>query len=314
VRAVVVANPKAGGVSDEVVDEVARACAEADVSVVRTGAADGDASARVRGALEEVGSPLDLVVAVGGDGTVCATAEAVARLGGSWPGGAGGAGSPALAVVPRGSGNSAYPAVWGDRPWAEVLGGALNGGATRRIDLLRLEDADEAALLGVNFGLLAEIAVAIERVKAEEPGLPRDERYGRAFLEASQGFRSFEARVAVDGRVIHEGPATFVSVGGVRAFGGGNLSLLPRAEVDDGLLDVCVVPGTDSPELFAEVAGLVAAGKHLERPEVAYEQGRRVSVERTDGEPLALEHDGDPQPARAAVELTIVGGAVPVPA
>jgi diacylglycerol kinase (ATP) len=309
-RALVVANPAAVGASEALVDRVAAQCRDRldDVDVAWSGPA-GDPVGALLALLEP--SP-DVLVAVGGDGTVRATAEAIARARGGWPDGGRDGGGPALAVVPCGSGNSAYAALWHDRPWQEVLDAVVTGAAgARPFDLIRLEDADEASLLGVNVGLIAEVAEAVTRARAADPDAPRDERYGKAFLEVMQSFEPFPTTVTVDGVAIHEGATTFVSVGGVPAFGGGNLRLLPRAEIDDGLLDVCAVPGAPSPEAFAEVAASVAAGEHVNRPEIPYRQGRRVEIQRTDGGLLAVEHDGDPQPGCAALALAVVPRAVP---
>jgi diacylglycerol kinase (ATP) len=311
VQALIVANPAAAGVSEGLVEEVAARCRGRvdDLAVEWSEPDDPNPVASLLGLLE---TPRSLVVAVGGDGTVRAAAEAVARARGAWPDGGRGGGTPVLAVVPPGGGNSAYAALWGDLPWVDVLDGAIDAiDDAGAFDLVRVEDVDEASVLGVNTGLIAEVAEAVERAREEDPDTPRQEQYGKAFLEAAQAFEPFPASVIVDGVAIHEGDTTFVSIGGAPAFGGGNLPLLPRAELDDGLLDVCAVPGATSPEGFAEAAASVAVGEHVNRPDVAYRQGRRVEIERTDGRPLAVEHDGESQPGRTALHLAVVPSAVP---
>jgi diacylglycerol kinase (ATP) len=312
VRVLIVANPAADGVSEDLVDEVAAHCGDRvdGVDVDWSEPRDSSPVASLMGLLE---TPRSLVVAVGGDGTVRTAAEAIARTRGAWPDGGRDAGAPVLAVVPSGGGgNSVYAALWGDRPWSEALDGAIDGvDGARAFDLIRVEDVDDASVLGVNTGLIAEVAEAVERAREEDPDAPREEQYGKALLDAMQTFEPFPVSVRVDGVAIHEGDATFVSIGGARAFGGGNLPLLPRAELDDGLLDVCAVPGPTSPEAFAEAAASVAIGEHVNRPDVAYRQGRRVEIERTDGRPLAIEHDGESQPGRPALHLAVVARAVP---
>jgi diacylglycerol kinase (ATP) len=266
---------------------------------------------------------LDLIVVAGGDGTVCEVAEGLARGLDRWPGGDGGAGTAALCLIPGGSGNSAYYELCGRRAWEEMLDLALAPGddaRIRQIDLVRVVDSDRASLLGVNAGLIAHIAEQLERRKREDrrrgetveaSATDDEQRYWAAFGEALQAFRPFPVRVSVDGDELYEGTVMMVTVGGVRGFGRGNFQLLPRSVLDDGLLDVCVVREVGL-ESLTELAGLVRTGAHLERPEIAYAQGEHVTVERLDGEPLALEHDGDPRPAGSRVDLRVIPGAVPV--
>ncbi|HEX8067913.1 MAG TPA: diacylglycerol kinase family protein [Thermoleophilaceae bacterium] len=347
-----VASPAAAGASPERVEAVAARCrARLDaVETAWTGEPDGGVTlvADRVAAAERDGSPLEAVVAVGGDGTVREVAEGLARASGRWPSGSGGeakprggggaarladggggrwpsGGGPALLVVPAGSGNSAYRALWGESPWTAAVDAALgregggegegdgesegDGGRARprRLDLLRLVEADRATLLGVNAGLVARIAQLVQ----EQAGVPEEDRYWAAIATALEDLRTFPGRVELDGRVVHEGPVTLATAGGVRRFGRGSFELLPRSVLDDGLLDVCVV-GELTPERVEELARLVPGGEHLGRPGVSYGQGRRLRLERTDGEPLVVEHDGDPRPAGDVVTVEVVPGAVPV--
>lgn len=97
---------------------------------------------------------------------------------------------------------------------------------------------------------------------------------------------------------------SLVAVGGAR-HRSGTFQLLPRSVLDDGLLDVCVVAGVEATG-FVELAGAVMDGSHLSDPRVSYAQGRSVVVERTDGQPLVFESDGDvwPVPPRR-VTITV---------
>lgn len=322
-RGLLVMNPIAGAPGSTVGEAVRARCEAAleHLDVVRT----AEAGHAVRLVAEAVAadSALDLVVVAGGDGTACEAAEGLARGLGRWPDGGGDAEQPALCLLPAGSGNSAYHHLCPDRGSEEMLDLALGDGAgtrVRQIDLVRVADGDRASLLGVNAGLFAHIAAQLERRKHEDrvrgassddPPGDDEQRYWAAFAAALEGFRPFPVSVTVDDRAIYDGTAMIVTVGGVGSFGRGNFRLLPRSLMDDGLLDVCVVAEVDV-GVLTELAGLARTGAHLERPEVAYAQGERVTVRRSDGEPLAVEHDGDPRAAGDVVELRAVRGAVPV--
>jgi diacylglycerol kinase (ATP) len=237
----------------------------------------------------------------------------------------------ALVAVPAGSGNSAYQAVWGEQGWQEAVAAAFDSAAhrVRLLDLVRLVELDRAAVLGVNTGLVAAIASSIERDKNERRGDPPgsaggaredpqggagaadEERYWNAMARALAEFQPARLRVAIDGRVLHEGGAMLVTVGGVRRFGRGAFALLPRSILDDALLDVCVTAEVTS-ERLAELAALVPAGTHLAEAEVVYERGRSVRIERLDGEGLEIEHDGDPLEVAGTLTLEVLPAAVPV--
>lgn len=305
-RLLVVVNESARGGAADVAGEVERWCGGSGFEPV-TLVPGGRESAvgEIRAALDE-GGPWRALVAVGGDGTVRTCAEAAA--GGDVP----------MAIVPAGTGNSLYRALWEDRPWPEVLAEALDDGArVRQVDLLRVTGGDSAtvatAMLGVSAGLIAEVV----QVSEELAGVSGRERYSAATGPALEAHVPFPARVVLDGEVLVEGPVSLVAVGGAR-HRSGTFQLLPRSVLDDGLLDVCVIRGVDAAG-FIEMAGAVVAGEHLGLPGVAYGQGRSVRIERTDGEPLAFEHDGDVWPAEdRAVELAVSGSvkvlAPPVPA
>ncbi|WP_030261503.1 diacylglycerol/lipid kinase family protein [Streptomyces violens] len=316
-RALVVANPAAGGYSAELVDHLAARCREqlASVTVHRT-TGPGDATAAVRRALTEgpVGNRPGLVVAVGGDGTVHETAEGLL--------GQDGDGSPAaLLMIPGGSANSGYRMFWDDRPWQDTVSMVLGGrAAVRRIDLALLAETGGHVLLGSCTGLGAQILTAV-RTKANgtaangtkangtpAPGAGRA-RYARLLAEAAADFRPYPGRVTVDGTVLAEGPTVLAGVGGGR-YRAGQYLLLPRSEVDDGLLDVCVVSGRTDPALLPTLA---RDGRHLDLPGAAYGRGRRIVLERLDGERLVLEHDGELRDRiGTTATFDVLPGALPV--
>ncbi len=257
------------------------------------------------------GGAWSAVVAVGGDGSARAVAEGLARGLGRL-GTAGSAAempsmpAPPLFVVPGGTGNSMYRALWEDRPWPDVLADALTGRArVRDLDLLRIAETGSVVLLGASAGLVAEAVRVSERLA----GVSGRDRYQAAAITALEEHEPFPARVTVDGAVLHEGPSTLVAVGGAR-HRAGTFQLLPLSVLDDGLLDVCVIRGVDA-GAFVGLAGVVAAGEHVGRPEVSYAQGRTVTIERTDSAPLTFEHDGDLWDRRDSALTIDVAATVP---
>jgi diacylglycerol kinase (ATP) len=280
--ALIVANPASGSHSPALLAQVRDLCAAClERTEVHRTTAPGDATAAVQRALAGPGAP-DLVVAIGGDGTVREVVEALATA--STP--------AALAVVPGGTGNSGYKMLWGERPWTESLKAVLTdhgpGGTAhlRRLDLAHLAETGRLVYLGACSGVIADALITAE-------GLPLTgrERYARAFADTAAAYRPYPGRVTVDGRVVHEGPTVLANVGGGR-YRGGRYLVLPDSQLDDGLLDVCVIGGAVAAR---DVPGLTLTAAHLDHPATVYARGRSIRVERTDGRRLPLEHDGEYQ-------------------
>lgn len=304
-RVLLVVNAAARGGALDFVEDVQRRCRDSGcepVTLVPTGSEQ--AVSEIRAALADDG-PWHAVVAIGGDGTVGTCAEAAADQG------------VPIAIVPAGTGNSLYRALWEDRPWPGVLGealaGVIPGGAVRvrHVDLLRVtggtSEPAATAMLGVSAGLVAEVV----RISEALSGVSGRERYSAATGPALEAHVPFPARIILDGEVLTEGPVSLVAVGGAR-HRAGTFELLPRSVLDDGLLDVCAIGGVDAAG-FIELAGAVTTGEHIGLPGVDYGQGRSVTIERTDGERLPLEYDGDVWPtAERSVTIEVVAPGVPM--
>ncbi|MFJ8885221.1 diacylglycerol/lipid kinase family protein [Streptomyces sp. NPDC102402] len=282
-RVLVLANPASGSHSPHLVREVTDLCAGSVKHVeVHLTSAPGDATGAVCRALERTDGVPDLVVVIGGDGTVREVVQGLAFA----------PGHAALAVVPGGTGNSGYKMLWGERPWTESLKAVLTdsgaGGSARlrRLDLARLAETRQYVYLGACSGVIADALIT-----AKDIPLTGRDLYTKAFADTAAAYVPYPGRVTVDGRVVHEGPTVLANVGGGR-YRGGRYLVLPDSLLDDGLLDVCVIgEGVHA----ADVPELTRTAAHMEHPATVYARGRTITVERTDGLRLPLEHDGEYQ-------------------
>jgi diacylglycerol kinase (ATP) len=204
-------------------------------------------------------------------------------------------------ALPAGSGNSSSRNLWGDLSWEQVLDLFDRPGecTVRRVDLLHLVEPDAIVLLGASTGFLAEVLIGVRQV---DPALKGIDRYYAAAVDVIQAMPAHPTRVTVDGLVLYDGPTSSVTVGGGR-FRARSFEFLPESLMSDGLLDVSTIAALDA-EAVAELVPLMPTGQHLSRPEVRYSRGRRVVIERTDGEGLVAEFDGDVWDA-AGPRLTI---------
>ncbi|SDD17801.1 diacylglycerol/lipid kinase family protein [Actinokineospora iranica] len=292
-RVLVIANPTAGSASNALLSGVRQRCLAHAPTTLHVTSSQGEATESVQRALAEAHPP-NLVVVIGGDGTVREVTEGMA-----------GAAEPTLMIIPGGTGNSAYRMLWGERPWSAALASVFDGtAARRRLDLARLAETGALVFLGACSGVVAEALVYAKRTT-----LTGRARYAKALADAAAAFTPYPGRVVVDGATLFEGGTVLANVGGGR-YRGGQYLLLPLSELADGLLDVVVI--SDQVPL-AEVPDLVRGGDHLGVPGVYYGRGSHIEVLRTDGEQLVFEHDGElRQNVAAGMSMRVSPGALPV--
>jgi diacylglycerol kinase family enzyme len=153
-RALLVCNPKATTTSDRVRDVLVRALrseTQLDVAYTRR---RGHAATLARNARTD---GMDLVVALGGDGTINEVVNGVLRDGA-------GGDVPSVAVVPGGSTNVFARALGLPTDWAEgtaVILEALRDGRTRAVGLGRADDRYFTFCAG--FGMDADVIHRVER-------------------------------------------------------------------------------------------------------------------------------------------------------
>lgn len=238
-----------------------------------------------RFAREAAEGGFDLVVAAGGDGTVNEAAAGIhdhlARGEGS-PDAA-----PRLGIVPLGTGNDLAGALGIPQEIEEALAGALVG---RRFPI------DVATLNGecfVNVSTGGAGAEATEETSDEVKRLLGPLAY---FITGVKKFVALDVSTAsfTAGEEIYDGPFLIFAVGNSRRTGGGNW-ITPRAELDDGLLDLCIVREMPRRELLGLLPD-IRAGRHLENPAVIYRRVRELRVE--SGEELSVNVDGEPSNGR----------------
>lgn len=309
-RALLVHNPAAGaGRSAGLLEPVLERLRAAGMRVEphRTVSLD-DAFETARAAA----SSLDVVVAMGGDGTVgaCAAGLAAAGLaarprsdlattggppsaaGGTPSGGATASGAgyravplAALGVIPAGGGNDGARNL--GLPHADPLAAAimLPGLSARPADLVRV--GERYLLNAGGAGFDAEVSRRANLMFKKAPG---HARYVGAVLAELVVGRPHSFQLHLDGKPMATS-AWMVSVANSQSYGGGML-IAPAALLDDGLLDVMVVDGALSKAGFLATFPKVFSGRHIEHPAVRMLRAARVRLE-ADG-PVAVHLDGEP--------------------
>ncbi|WP_254840794.1 diacylglycerol/lipid kinase family protein [Natronomonas marina] len=241
----------------------------------------------------------DLIVAVGGDGTLREVAAALVEAESETP----------LFVVPAGRGNSTYRHLYGDDDWRELARGLSTGIDARPLEVGRIESTPPVSqthfVLGFTAGLFRSALDTAERLR----GLPGPVAYLLATAGAAVADDPVDVSVAVDDEPLFEGPARLVAVGGGR-YRGSDFELLPESRPGDGTLHALAVEPTDLRDSLALLRS-ARAGRLLEHPAVSYRTGTTVTVESEAAVPVEV--DGTPvdTPLESA-RLSVVPAAVSV--
>ena len=215
-----------------------------------------------------------LVVAAGGDGTICEVVQGLHDV-------SRGAAGVALGVLPLGTGNDAARTL-GLPLRLDVAARVILAGASRRVDLIRA--GDRVVLNAVGIGLLGAINVNAAALKVV--------RGIAAYLVAAVGtvFSYDCPEVGVSaGTFDYAGPMTILAIhNGVTT--GGGFRLTPAAVPDDGVLDACLVEGTGLP---ARLARLVAGVRGTLVAKRGSHELRFTRLELRTAAPLPCHFDGN---------------------
>jgi lipid kinase YegS len=275
-------NGKSAG-NDELRDAV-RQWRERGVQLeVRVTWEEGDAERYVAEAIDH---GVDVIVAAGGDGTLSAVAETLAHRDESADA------LPSLALVPMGTANDfATSANIPAEPEAAL---ALIGQTTAHaIDLLRV-DADGTPWWCAN---LASGGFGTQVTVETDAGLKKM-LGGLAYVIT--GIAKLGRIEPITARLqgpdfAWEGGFIALGIGNGRQAGGGQ-QLCPQALIDDGLLDVTVVPELEG-EVASTLGQMLTGGKEAALERVAT-RVRLPWLQLESAQPLTLNLDGEPVQAR----------------
>jgi diacylglycerol kinase family enzyme len=274
-RMLVIANRDAGAAADA---ELARALAVlrgcADVELRTT----GDARDLDRALAEADGRT---VVVAGGDGSLHAVVGALHRRGELT--------DRVLALVPLGTGNDFARGLRIPLDTAEAARQACTG-AVEDLDLV-VDDSGGAVVNNVHAGAGAQASVRGQRWKdrLNRFGLGRLGYPIGAAMTATRNTR-YRLRVEVDGEVVADvdRPVLAVAIGNSPYVGGGT-AVTPRADPDDGKVEVMVSFATGRLTRLGFALRLLRA-EHYQRPDVRHLRASRVAVS---GAAFSFSADGE---------------------
>ena len=272
-RFLLVVNPRGGkrrgvGILEQVQPVFAAAGAELDV---RTTERAGHAQEIARTADLEGYAGLCLI---GGDGTVHEVTNGLLQRDRPQ--------TVPLGIIPAGTGNTVHQHLHGQAGPQEAAQQILNGNVAAQ-DIVRVTSAGHVVFCVniIGWGAVADINLAAEKLRWLGPP-----RYAVAALWHILRARRRPAKLILDGEV-HDDEFLFILACNTK-FTGANMKLAPRAEMDDGRVDVVVVRRASRLQML-QVFTRVYDGSHLALPCVEYHQVGRLVLESAGREPLNLD-------------------------
>lgn len=221
-------------------------------------------------------------IAIGGDGTLRAVADRLARecAGAACP-------IPPLLVVPLGTANLMGRHLgirWNPATLEAQVSRAIRARKVTELDAARANGKLFLLMAGVGFD--AHVVHELDRVRRGPISM------ASYILPAALSVKAYSyppLTVTVDGRQVF-GPAPgFAFVGNIAEYGTG-FPILPHASPHDGVLDVCVLPCRNPVELVQLFLAAVA-GEHLRGEGAVYIKGKHVRIDSP--APVPIQLDGD---------------------
>lgn len=274
-KTLIIANPEAGSLDDR--RHLEELVASLDDARLRFTENEGDAG---RFAAEAVGTDVELLVAAGGDGTLNAVFNGASE----------GFGRLRFGLLPLGTGNDFARSIRVSEDLDEAIA-LLVDGPVAKIDAARAETSE----IGVRYFLNSSAAGApceVSDTLDSDAGMKESWgplAYLRSAVSVASDIPSYEARLTFDDDEVLE-----LTVSGVLVANGHSVAhgvrAAPAASLDDGLLDVLVIPELTRPQL-AVLAAQVLTGSHLGSDLVHYRRARRLHVESSP--PIPFNLDGE---------------------
>ncbi|OOQ57665.1 diacylglycerol/lipid kinase family protein [Mucilaginibacter pedocola] len=230
----------------------------------------------------------DIIVAVGGDGTVNEVASAIAGT------------DTTLGVIPYGSGNGL----------SRFLSVPMNAeGAIKGINTGRAVTIDAGKMNGRWFFNMAGMGfdAHISQVFADRSTKRGFTGYLKSSFQEIASYKAQQYHINIDG-VVYQREAFMLSIANSSQYGN-NAHVSPTASVQDGLLDVCIIkpfPLYRFPEMgFRMILKATESSKYVE-----IIKGKNITITRSQPGPIHL--DGEPREAGVDIDINVMPGALKI--
>lgn len=261
-----IVNPKAGaGENEKNVRAAIENLPQKENCEVYLTKAPKDAIAYVRERAESEKGESFVFVACGGDGTINEVMN-----------GAAGLENAAVTCYPCGSGNDFVKCFGGSEKFSDLS--RLFENETKKIDLLKVGNRFSANV--TNFGFDTTVAITINKER-EKTGHGNKNAYTKGVVTALIKSMKTECTVIADGETLNPDGKLLLCTAANGQYVGGSFKCAPRAKLDDGLMEVCLIKPI-SRLRFVKVLKPYTAGEHLDSEDmkdiIVYRRAKRVEV------------------------------------
>ncbi len=263
---VFIVNPKAGaGENEKTVRAAIENLPQKENCEIYLTKAPGDAMNFVRERSENEKDEKIVFVACGGDGTINEVMN-----------GAAGHENAAVTCFPCGSGNDFVKCFENKNGFLDLS--SLLEKDWKKIDLLKVGNRFSANV--TNFGFDTTVAITINKER-EKTGHGNKNAYTKGVVTALIKSMKNECTVIADGETLNPDGKLLLCTAANGQYVGGSFRCAPRAKLDDGLMEVCLIKPI-SRLRFVKILKPYTAGEHIDNDEmkdiVVYRQAKKVEV------------------------------------
>jgi YegS/Rv2252/BmrU family lipid kinase len=287
-RTVFISNPRSGSMGNKrslirLIDRVWGGAKKHYSILVTTRAGEGERLAR-----EEAGRGADLIVAVGGDGTLNEVVRGVLGT------------KAVVGLLPAGSGNGFARHFNIPLNLTKACQGLLHP----RVVQCDVGVASDRIFI-VTFGCGVDASISDRYQHSTVRGMFSYFYHGiRAFTD----YQGIETQVHANGQLFYAGRPLLLTLANVRGYGGGTI-IAPNASTSDGLLDLVALNSLGLKESILHLRELFN-GRIDEIPGYHHTQIREAVIERAQDGVIHL--DGDPYPGDREIRIRTIPQAIPL--
>lgn len=263
---VFIVNPKAGaGENEKTVRAAIENLPQKENCEIYLTKAQGDAMNFVCERSENEKDEKIVFVACGGDGTINEVMN-----------GAAGHENAAVTCFPCGSGNDFVKCFENKNGFLDLS--SLFEKDWKKIDLLKVGNRFSANV--TNFGFDTTVAITINKER-EKTGHGNKNAYTKGIVTALIKSMKNECTVIADGETLNPDGKLLLCTAANGQYVGGSFRCAPRAKLEDGLMEVCLIKPI-SRLRFVKILKPYTAGEHIDNDEmkdiVVYRQAKKVEV------------------------------------